>query len=111
MGHLLILYYVLIQTFETPTNAKNVLITSTTREVDELRAEIAMLNEENDIKINLLVKVQYKELEELRNENTSLINHVNVNFRQYEVDPKLKESELKKLLRRSECWKMKRLNH
>ena len=44
--------------------------------------------------INLLVKVQYKELEELRNENTSLINHVNVIFRQYEVNLKLKESEL-----------------
>jgi hypothetical protein len=79
-------------------NDENVLITSTTREVDELRAEIAKLKEENDIKINLLVKVQYKELEELRNENTSLINHVNVNFRQYEVDLKLKESELKEAI-------------
>ena len=40
------------------------------------------------------MKVQYKELEELRNENTYLINHVNVIFRQYEVDLKQKESEL-----------------
>ena len=81
-------------------NDENVLITSTTREVDELRAEIAKLKEENYIKINLQVKVQYKELEELRNKNTSLINHVNVNFRQYEVDLKLKESELKEAIKK-----------
>ena len=45
-----------------------------TEEIAKLRSEISMLKEENDIKVNNLVKVHLKELEDLRNESHRMKN-------------------------------------
>ena len=38
----------------------------------DLKAEIAQINDENDRKVNILVKVHLKELNDLRKENNAL---------------------------------------
>ena len=39
------------------------------KEVEDLKAEINIIKEENDKKVNLLVKVHHRELEDLKQEN------------------------------------------
>ena len=47
-------------------------IENTSKEVGQLKADIAKLKEDNYIKLNILAKVHYNELEELRNQITTL---------------------------------------
>ena len=44
---------------------QSISIKSTSNEVEQLKSDTAKLKEENDIKINILAKVHFKELEEL----------------------------------------------
>jgi hypothetical protein len=46
-----------------------------TEEISKLRSDISTLKKENDVKINNLVKVHLKELEDLKTENNILKNH------------------------------------
>ena len=46
-----------------------------TEEISKLRSEISTLKKENDVKINKLVKVHLKELEDLKPENNILKNN------------------------------------
>ena len=71
------------------------LIENTSKEVDQLKADIAKLKNENDIKINILAKVHYNELEELKNKITTLEKDIMENLEKYKADLKLKDSEVR----------------
>ena len=64
---------------------ESISIVSTSKEVEQLRADITKLNEENNTKINILAKVHWKELEELRNENNSLKKENKDSIQQCEI--------------------------
>ena len=58
------------------------------------RRDIAKLKNENDIKINILSKFHYNELEELKNKNTTQ-KDIMENLEKYKADLNLKDSEVR----------------
>jgi chromosome segregation ATPase len=85
----------------------SISIETTSKEVEQMKADIAKLKEENDIKINTLAKVHFKELEELRNENIKLRNDMKENSGQYSTSVEQKDSELMQSLENFEVTKTK----
>lgn len=71
---------------------KSTSIEDMVKEVDQLKVDIEKLKEENDIKVNLLAKVHYTELEELRTINATLNKDITQNLKQYETNLQLKDS-------------------
>ena len=57
---------------KTDLSDDSISIVETNKEIDQLKADIAKLKEENDIKINILAKVHINELEEVTHENSAL---------------------------------------
>ena len=74
---------------------KSTSIEDFVKEVDQLKVDIEKLKEDNNIKVNVLAKVHYKEIEELRTINATLNTDVIENLNQYETNLQLKDSELK----------------
>ena len=80
---------------------------NTIKDIESLKAEIAILKEENDKKINILVKVHLRELEELNKEiitnkdaavaaleikDAELAESIILNIEKYEEIKRLKET-------------------
>ena len=75
-------------------------VKSLIEDVDTLKKEIVNLKDENDIKINNLVKVQLAELKEIRNENEKLKVNLNLSQESFDVALRSKDVELDNLRRR-----------
>jgi hypothetical protein len=82
-------------------------IENTSKEVEQLKADIYKLKEENDIKINILAKVHYNELEEIRNEITALNRTLISNSDQYKSGLEQKDSELNQAIENLQNTKAK----
>ena len=61
--------------------------------------------EENNLKINLLANIHFKELEEVRTENVKLKRDIIDNLKQYETSLKLKDSEKKPAMKNIQVTK------
>ena len=57
--------------------------------------DIEKQKEGNNIKINILANIYFKELEELRTENVKIKKDIIDNLKQYNTSLNLKDSELK----------------
>ena len=78
----------------------NEKIYAISKQVEQLKADIEKLENENDCKVNILVKVHLKELEDLRNENAVLRKTITKNVENFNVTLASKDSEIQNAIER-----------